>query len=170
MKNTHVTALLAGLMAAVNLSHAAPVPADLPAQLETMYPAVEALYIDLHRHPELAFQEVETAAKLAARVKALGYEVTTGVGGTGVVALLRNGDGPTVMLRTEIDALPVQEKTGLSFASTVIGNNAAGASVPVMHACGHDLHMSAWYGTAKLMADNRAHWRGTLMLVGQPAE
>ena len=170
MKNTHISALLAGLMAAVNLSHAAPVPADLPAQLETMYPAVEALYIDLHRHPELAFQEVETAAKLAARVKALGYQVTTGVGGTGVVALLRNGDGPTVMLRTEIDALPVQEKTGLSFASTVIGKNAAGATVPVMHACGHDLHMSAWYGTAKLMADNRAHWRGTLMLVGQPAE
>jgi hippurate hydrolase len=170
MKQYRHPVLLASLLAAAQLAHAATLPPTLPAQLETLYPAVESLYIDLHRHPELAFQEVETAGKLAERVKALGYEVTTGVGGTGVVALLRNGDGPTVMLRTEIDALPVQEKTGLAFASSVIGKNAAGATVPVMHACGHDLHMSAWYGTAKLMADNRAQWRGTLMLVGQPAE
>jgi amidohydrolase len=87
-----------------------------------------------------------------------------------VVALLRNGPGPTVMLRTEIDALPVQEKTGLAFASLVTTKNAAGETIPVMHACGHDLHMSAWFGTAKLMADNRKAWSGTLMLVGQPAE
>jgi amidohydrolase len=92
------------------------------------------------------------------------------VGGTGVVALLRNGPGPTVMLRTELDALPVQEMTGLPFASTVTVKNAAGDTTPVMHACGHDLHMSAWYGTAKLLAQNRKAWHGTLMLVGQPAE
>jgi hippurate hydrolase len=96
--------------------------------------------------------------------------VTTGVGRTGIVGLLRNGAGPTVMLRTELDALPVAEKTGVAFASTVITKNLAGATVPVMHACGHDLHMTAWSGTAKWMVDHRQQWHGTLMLVGQPAE
>ncbi len=150
--------------------HASALPPAISAQLTANYPAVEALYLDLHRHPELAFHEVETAAKLAERARALGFEVTTGVGGTGVVAILHNGPGPTVMLRTEIDALPVQEKTGWSFASTATTKNAAGETIPVMHACGHDIHMSAWYGSAKLMADNRTQWSGTLMLVGQPAE
>lgn len=140
------------------------------AEVAAIYPEVETLYMDLHRNPELAFQEQQTASKLAARMKALGYEVTTGIGGTGIVAVLKNGQGPTVMLRTELDALPVQEKTGLPFASTVVVKNASGDSVPVMHACGHDLHMSAWFGTAKLMAENRQHWHGTLMMVGQPAE
>jgi hippurate hydrolase len=135
-----------------------------------MYPNVEKFYIDLHKTPELAFKEVETSRKLAAAVKALGYEVTTGVGGTGVVAILHNGPGPTVMLRTEMDALPVLEKTGWSFASTVTTKSAAGDTIPVMHACGHDVHMSAWYSTAKLMAENRGLWKGTVMLVGQPAE
>jgi hippurate hydrolase len=145
-------------------------PQPFADQLGASYPQVESLYRDLHQHPELAFNERETAAKLAARAKELGFDVTTGVGGTGVVAILRNGPGPTVMLRTELDALPVQEKTGLAFASTVTVKNAAGETTPVMHACGHDLHMSAWYGTAKLMAANRKAWHGTLMLVGQPAE
>src|SRR6187431_746218 len=140
------------------------------AQVEAIYPAIEALYIDLHKNPELAFQETQTAAKLAAHVKALGFEVTTGVGGTGVVAVMKNGSGPTVMLRTELDALPVEEKTGLPFASTVVVKNASGQSTPVMHACGHDLHMSAWAGTARLMAEHRDRWSGTLMMVGQPAE
>jgi hippurate hydrolase len=149
---------------------AAELPPGFGAQVESVYPSVEALYIDLHRNPELSMNEHATARKLADRVRALGYEVTTGVGGTGVVALLRNGPGPTVMLRTEMDALPVLEKTGLPFASTVMAKNPAGQSVPVMHACGHDLHMSAWYGTAQLMASNRKAWSGTLMLVGQPAE
>jgi amidohydrolase len=139
-------------------------------QVDAIYPDLEALYIDLHRNPELAFQETQTAAKLAARLKALGYEVTTGVGRTGVVAVMKNGAGPTVMLRTEIDALPVEEKTGLSFASKVIGKTASGQVVPVMHACGHDLHMSAWVGTARLMAEHRDRWQGTLVFVGQPAE
>lgn len=164
--------ILAGVLGAV--AHAAPLPAPLPAsfsaQLNAEYPALETLYQDLHRNPELGFDEHQTAAKLAERAKALGFEVTTGVGGTGVVALLRNGPGPTVMLRTEMDALPVEEKTGLPFSSKVTARNAAGDTVPVAHACGHDLHMAAWYGTAKLMADNRKAWSGTLMLIGQPSE
>jgi metal-dependent amidase/aminoacylase/carboxypeptidase family protein len=122
------------------------------------------------RTRELVFQEVQTAAKLAARVKALGYEVTTGVGRTGIVAVMKNGPGPTVMLRTELDALPVQEKTNLPFASKVVVKNACGQSIPVMHACGHDIHMSAWAGTARFMAEHKDRWHGTLMLVGQPAE
>jgi amidohydrolase len=140
------------------------------AQVDAIYPDIEKLYMDLHRNPELAFHEQRTAATLAARVQALGYEVTSGVGGTGVVAILRNGPGPVVMLRTELDALPIEEKTGLPFASTMKTKNDAGEVVPVAHMCGHDLHMSAWVGTAELMAKNREHWHGTLMLVGQPAE
>lgn len=140
------------------------------AQVDEIYPDIEKLYIELHSNPELAFHEQRTAATLAARVKRLGYEVTTGVGGTGIVAILRNGPGPTVMLRTELDALPIEEKTGLPFASTVKTKNDAGEVVPVAHMCGHDLHMSAWVGTAELMAQNRERWHGTLMLVGQPAE
>ncbi len=140
------------------------------AELDAIYPELEALYIDLHRNPELAFQETRTAATLAAQLKALGFEVTTGVGKTGLVGVLRNGPGPTAMLRTELDALPVQEKTGLPFASTRVVTNAAGQSVPVMHACGHDLHMAAWAGTARLLAQHRDQWRGTLVMLGQPAE
>src|SRR5436190_1125983 len=148
----------------------APWTTPTAAQIEAIYPAIEALYIDLHKNPELAFQETQTAAKLAAHVKALGFEVTTGVGGTGVVAVMKNGSGPTVMLRTELDALPVEEKTGLPYASTVKAKNASGELVPVMHACGHDLHMAAWAGAARLMAEQRKRWQGTLVMVGQPAE
>jgi hippurate hydrolase len=171
MKPLHTVLNTLVLMGAgAGAATAAALPPAFTEQLNASYPALESLYQDLHRHPELAFNEKQTARKLAERAKALGFEVTSGVGGTGVVAILRNGPGPTVMLRTEIDALPVQEKTGLAFASTESTRNAAGETVPVMHACGHDLHMSAWYGTAKLMADNRKQWSGTLMLVGQPAE
>jgi hippurate hydrolase len=143
----------------------------MPAgQIDALYPALQALYVDLHRNPELAFQETRTATLLAEQLRRLGFEVTTGVGRTGLVALLKNGNGPTVMMRTEIDALPVAEKTGLPFASTVTAQNATGQTVPVMHACGHDLHMTAWLGTATVMAQNRTRWHGTLMMVGQPAE
>jgi amidohydrolase len=141
-----------------------------PAEVDAVFPDVDALYVTLHRSPELGFQEVQTAATLAARLKTLGFDVTTGVGKTGIVGILKNGAGPTVMLRTELDALPVEEKTGLPFASTVVTKNAAGQSTPVMHACGHDLHMAAWTGTARLMAEHRDRWSGTLMMVGQPAE
>jgi amidohydrolase len=165
------TLVIGGVIGAASASlQAAPLPAPFTQQLNANYPAIETFYQDLHKNPELGFNEHQTAAKLAERAKALGFEVTTGVGGTGVVALMKNGPGPVVMLRTEMDALPVQEKTGLAYASKVTTKNAAGDTVPVAHACGHDLHMSAWYGTAKLMADNRKAWSGTLMLIGQPSE
>jgi hippurate hydrolase len=171
MKPSHILRNALFLAGAIGgAASAAALPAPFADQLNANYPAVETLYQDLHRNPELGFNEHQTAARLAKLAKSLGYEVTTGVGGTGLVAILRNGPGPTVMLRTELDALPVQEKTGLPFASKVTTKTAAGDTVSVAHACGHDLHMSAWYGTAKLMADNRKAWSGTLMLIGQPSE
>jgi hippurate hydrolase len=140
------------------------------AEVDAIYPDIESLYIDLHKNPELSFQEIQTTAKLSTRLQALGFDVTQGVGRTGIVAIMKNGPGPTVMLRTELDALPVEEKTDLPFASTVTMKNAAGQTTPVMHACGHDIHMSAWAGAARLMAEHRDRWTGTLMMVGQPAE
>jgi amidohydrolase len=156
--------------AVVALLSATSLAAQTPTEVDAYYPDLQTLYQDLHRNPELAFQEVQTAAKLTARLKSFGYDITTGVGRTGIVGLLRNGAGPTVMLRTELDALPVAEKTGAPFASTVVTKNLAGATVPVMHACGHDLHMTAVIGTARWMAEHRQQWHGTLMIVGQPAE
>jgi amidohydrolase len=147
-------------------------PAQPPAaaEVDAVYPGVHALYVDLHGHPELSSQEIQTAATLAARLRTLGYEVTEHVGGTGIVAVLTNGAGPTIMLRTELDALPVGEKTGLPYASTVRAKDPSGAEVPVMHACGHDLHMAALVGTAAIMAGSKSTWQGTLVLIGQPAE
>lgn len=159
------TILLLAALASANA-----VGADIRGDVDALYPQMQALYRDLHEHPELSTLETATAAKLAARLKALGFEVTTGVGGTGLVAVLKNGAGPTVALRVEMDALPVVENTGLPFASTVKTRDASGAEVGVMHACGHDAHMAAWIGTATLMARDRKAWRGTLVLVGQPAE
>jgi hippurate hydrolase len=147
-----------------------PHAADVNAEVNAQYPRAESLYLDLHRHPELSFHETQTAAKLANELKQLGFEVTTGVGRTGIVGILKNGAGPTVMLRTELDALPVTEATGLPFASTVRTKDDAGNDVGVMHACGHDVHMSAWMGTARIMAASKNTWRGTLMVLGQPAE
>jgi amidohydrolase len=139
-------------------------------EVEAVYADAHALYIDLHQNPELSSHETKTAAKLASRLRGLGYDVTEHVGGTGIVAILRNGAGATVMLRTELDALPVEEKTGLSYASKVRTKDDAGHDVPVMHACGHDLHMAAILGTATVMAHSKDTWHGTLMLIGQPAE
>lgn len=139
-------------------------------EVEAVYPEAHALYLDLHENPELSSHEVHTAAKLASRWRSLGYNVTEHVGGTGVVAILKNGAGPTVMLRTELDALPVEEKTGLPYASKVRTIDDAGHDVPVMHACGHDLHMASILGTAAIMAHSKDTWHGTLMLIGQPAE
>jgi hippurate hydrolase len=139
-------------------------------QINSMYPDLEKLYVSLHEHPELGFQESETSAKVAQQLRALGYEVATGVGRTGVVAVLRNGSGRTVMLRTDMDALPIEEKTGVPFASKVITKNLAGESVPVMHACGHDVHITAMVGSARMMAQSKQRWHGTLVLVAQPAE
>jgi hippurate hydrolase len=139
-------------------------------EVEAVYPDAHALYVDLHQNPELSSHEAQTATKLAGRLRSLGYDVTEHVGETGLVAILKNGAGPTVMLRTELDALPVEEKTGLTYASKVKTKDDAGHDVAVMHACGHDLHMAAILGTAAIMAHSRDSWHGTLMLIGQPAE
>ena len=139
-------------------------------EVNAVYSRSYALYVDLHENPELSSHEMQTAAKLASRFRDLGYDVTEHVGGTGIVAIMKNGAGPTVMLRTELDALPVEEKTGLPYASKVQAKDPAGHDVPVMHACGHDLHMAAIVGTAAIMAGSKNSWHGTLMLIGQPAE
>jgi len=159
-----------GLLAIAALTSTMAMGADIRGEVSAIYPQMQVLYRDLHEHPELSTRESETAAKMAAGLKELGFDVTTGVGGTGVVGVLKNGKGPTVALRVELDALPVTEATGLPFASKVRTKDASGAEVGVMHACGHDAHMSAWMGTATLMARNRKSWRGTLVMVGQPAE
>jgi hippurate hydrolase len=138
------------------------VAADLPALVE--------LYKDLHVNPELSFQEVETAKKLAARARAMGFEVTEGVGKTGVVAVMTNGDGPTVMLRADMDGLPVIEQTGLPYASKRRAVPQTGIETGVMHACGHDTHMAAWIGTAQQLVARRDQWSGTLVMILQPAE
>jgi hippurate hydrolase len=143
---------------------------DLRAAVMEDMPDLVALYRDLHANPELSFQEHETAAKLAGRARALGFEVTEGVGQTGVVAVMRNGEGPTVMLRADMDGLPVIEQTGLDYASTRTAIPASGIETGVMHACGHDTHMAAWIGTAQLMAERRDQWSGTLVMILQPAE
>jgi hippurate hydrolase len=146
-------------------------PADTAlAGLDPLLSDLEALYTDIHSHPELSMQETRTAGIAAERLRAAGYEVTTGVGKTGVVGLLRNGDGPTVMLRADMDALPVQEATGLPYASKVTATDRDGKTVPVMHACGHDMHVTWLVGATALLAQARSAWRGTLMPVFQPAE
>jgi hippurate hydrolase len=138
--------------------------------LEAITPQLEDLYRDVHAHPELSMQEHRTAGRAAEHLEASGYEVTRGVGSTGVVGLLRNGDGPTVMLRADMDALPVREDTGLPYASTVTATDPDGAEVPVMHACGHDMHVTWLAGVTALLAAARDAWSGTLLAVFQPAE
>ena len=138
------------------------IAADLPGLLET--------YRDLHANPELAFEEVRSAAIMAAAARKAGFEVTEKVGKTGVVAVMRNGPGPTVLIRADMDGLPVTEQTGLDYASKRRAVSAAGVESGVMHACGHDTHMTAWIATARLMAERRAQWSGTLVMIGQPAE
>jgi hippurate hydrolase len=131
---------------------------------------LEALYKDIHSHPELSMQEKRTAGLAAERLKAAGFEVTEGVGKTGVVGLLKNGDGPTVMLRADMDALPVKENTGLPYASTVTAADPDGHETPVMHACGHDIHVTWLAGASALLAGAKDAWRGTLLAIFQPAE
>jgi amidohydrolase len=130
----------------------------------------EDFYRDLHAHPELSHQETRTAANVADRLRAAGCEVHAGVGGTGVVAVLRNGEGPAVLLRADMDALPVREATGLPYASTVTATGPDGTEVPVMHACGHDVHVTCLLGAVDLLADATADWHGTVVAVFQPAE
>ncbi|WP_448638561.1 amidohydrolase [Geodermatophilus sp. URMC 63] len=140
------------------------------AGLERTRPWQEELYRDLHRHPELSHRETRTAGLAAARLRAAGFEVHEGVGGTGVVGVLRNGDGATVLLRADMDALPVREATGLPYASRITAPDADGDEVPVMHACAHDAHVACLAGAAQLLAEGRRHWSGTLVALFQPAE
>src|ERR1700720_939555 len=142
---------------------------SIETSFESEYPKLDALYKDLHAHPEIAFQEEKTAAKLAAEMRALGFEVTEHVGKTGLVAIHKNGDGPTIMVRTELDALPMEEKTGLAYAShdkTIW----QGRETFVAHSCGHDIQMASWVGTAKTLVGLKDRWQGTLMFIAQPAE
>src|SRR3974390_2635678 len=159
--------LLVFLMLGVSLWAQTPSPSK---EVQAVYADSYALYLDLHQHPELSSHEVQTAAKLAAKLRSFGYDVTENVGGTGIVAVLKNGAGPTVLLRTELDALPVEEKTGLPYASKAHAKDDSGKDVPVMQACGHDLHMASLIGTAQVMAETKSSWKGTLIMLGQPAE
>jgi len=161
--------MILSALAALSLA-AGGAPDALKSATDAMYPQLETLYCDLHQHPELSLQEAKTSAKMAAKLKALGFEVTEKVGGYGVVGVMKNGAGPTVMLRTDMDALPVKEVQPVKCASKETAKDATGAVVPVMHACGHDVHMTTWVGTATLLAKMKDQWKGTLMMVGQPAE
>jgi hippurate hydrolase len=143
---------------------------EIFADLKSLLADLENVYKDIHSHPELSMQENRTSSLAADHLRRAGYEVTTGLGKTGVVGLLRNGDGPTVMLRADMDALPVKEATGLPYASQITATDSEGNTVPVMHACGHDMHVTWLTGAATLMTRDRDAWRGTLMAVFQPAE
>jgi hippurate hydrolase len=145
-------------------------PTEILLYLDKMLPELEALYKDIHAHPELSMQETRTAGIAADHLRAGGFEVTTEVGKTGVVGILRNGDGPTVMLRADMDALPIKEATGLPYASSVTAIGPDGGSVPVAHSCGHDMHVACLIGATSLFAKSPHGWQGTLMAVFQPGE
>lgn len=151
-------------------SSAADLRAAVAAKVAVEYPALEAIYKNLHANPELSFMEVKTAALVARELRALGIEVTEKVGNTGVVGVLRNGSGPTVLVRADMDGLPVKEATGLPHASKAMVKDLAGRDQPAMHACGHDLHVTGLIGTARTLVALKAHWSGTVVFVAQPAE
>jgi hippurate hydrolase len=162
------------LLADTAASHAETPPhalrGEIAAQIAADYPSLESLYRHFHANPELSLMEEKTAAKLAAELRAAGCEVTENFGGTGVVAVMKNGEGPTLLLRADLDALPVREETGLPYASTVRVNDLSGQEVPVMHACGHDVHLTVLVGAVRRLAALKDRWSGTLVLIGQPAE
>jgi amidohydrolase len=159
------------LLAALPLHLVQAADADLANAVAKDYGGhLGALFDHFHRNPELSFMETQTAARLAAELRQAGFEVTEGVGGTGVVAIMKNGPGPLVMMRADMDGLPVLEKSGLPNASKVMAKDREGNLSPAMHACGHDVHITSLVGTARQMAARRKQWSGTLMLIGQPAE
>jgi len=170
MKAAGWLAAIAALGCATPALAQSPASATIDATIKQHWAELDALYKDIHAHPELAFDEHRTAALLAQKMRALGFTVTEGVGKTGIVAIYHNGEGPVVMVRTELDALPMQEKTGLPFASTVQTSGADGKPTFVAHSCGHDNHMAWWLGTAEALLAMKDRWHGTLMFVGQPAE
>ena len=162
--------LLLAVLATPLLADPAPLHEVVAQKVTADYPALIAFYTDLHLTPELSLMEEKTSAKVAASLRASGYEVTDHFGGYGVVGVLKNGPGPVLLIRTDLDALPVLEETGLPYASKVRVTDLSGHDVPVMHACGHDLHMTVFSGTARLLASLRDQWSGTLVMIGQPAE
>ena len=157
-------------VSALPVAAAAAETGAIDAVIDRNWDELDALYRDLHSHPELGFQENRTAAILAARMRKLGFEVTEHVGRTGIVAVLHNGAGPVVMVRTELDGLPMEEKTGLAYASRATATREDGTTTFVAHSCGHDNHMAAWLGTAQALVALKQRWHGTLVFVGQPAE
>jgi amidohydrolase len=148
---------------------AAPLKNDVVTRVDAMYPWLDTIYKDLHAHPEIAFQEVRTAGKLATEMRKLGFTVTEKVGKTGIVAVLKNGAGPTVLVRTDMDGLPMEEKTGLPYASRARATS-EGRDSFVTHSCGHDIHMTSWLATARTLVELKGQWKGTLVFIGQPAE
>jgi hippurate hydrolase len=144
--------------------------AEVKKQIGKEYDGLAALYKHLHSNPELSYQEARTAKRMAQELTKLGFKVTEKVGGHGVVGVLENGKGPTVLIRTDMDALPVTEQTGVSYASKVRTRDKTGREVGVMHACGHDMHMTCWVGTARVLAALKDKWKGTVVFIGQPAE
>ncbi|RDV13178.1 amidohydrolase [Pontibacter diazotrophicus] len=163
--------LLLALALSAGFSYAqSPVLKEVSAYTDKNYPALDKLYKQLHQNPELSLQEEKTAQVMASELKSLGFEVMEKMGAHGVVGVLKNGKGPTVLIRTDMDALPLEEKTGLPYASTARGVNAAGNEVNVMHACGHDIHMTVFTGTARALVHTKNQWKGTLVMVAQSAE
>lgn len=167
MKASAVSLLLLALAGGASAQSAAPLKTQVASRVDGMYPWLEGVYQDLHAHPEIAFQEARTADKLAQAMRKLGFDVTEKVGRTGLVALLRNGAGPTVLVRTELDGLPMEEKTGLPYASRERTRDGATFTA---HSCGHDVHMAAWLGAARTLVELKREWHGTLMFIAQPAE
>ncbi len=166
--------ILGGLILICLLSLAMVFPlgwtSSITDSVKEQLPSLVEFYHDLHAHPELSLRESKTAKKLSDEMQRLGFEVTQGVGGTGIVATLRNGEGPTILIRTDMDALPITERTGLEYASTLTDVTDAGQESGLMHACGHDMHMTVWTGTARTLVEMKDQWSGTLMMIGQPAE
>jgi amidohydrolase len=177
MPRHHIAFALTAISLLSALAAAAQAPADLKPSVEAQLPSLIETYKDFHRHPELSHHEEQTSAKLAADLRNLGYTVTEHVGvyqdgsnAWGIVAVLENGPGPRLLIRSDMDALPLEEKTGLDYASHVHSTNAEGQPADVMHACGHDIHMTVLLGTAKELVELKSHWHGTVVLIGQPSE
>ncbi|WP_028774358.1 amidohydrolase [Shewanella waksmanii] len=163
--------IISALMAASLTAQAAqPSPAQLAQSVEQALPKLEQLYLHLHQHPELSYHEQQTGQRMATELKRLGFEVTDNYGGYGVVAIFKNGQGPTVMVRADTDGLPITEQTGKDYASTVTTQDEDGNTVGVMHGCGHDIHMTSLIGSAEQLVKHKDQWQGTLMMVAQPAE
>jgi len=168
-KSIFKTATVIGLMASTCFAASAD-DHSLKEAIAKDYDYLENLFVYLHKNPDLSFRESATAERLSKELSALGFEVTTGVGKTGLVAMMKNGEGPTLLIRADMDGLPVEENSGLPYASTKRQVNMAGVEMPVMHACGHDMHMTGLVGTARQLVAMKDKWQGTVLLVGQPAE